>query len=167
MVTKTDTDKDALTISFTTELDAGPERVWELWADPRQLEKWWGPPGYPATFTRHDLSEGAEVRYFMTGPEGDKYHGWWEVLTVDGPHRIEFRDGFGDENGEPSDTMPKTVSSVTIESLDADADGTTTRMTILGTYESVEGLDHVLDMGVVEGMTMALNQIDDLLREDD
>jgi uncharacterized protein YndB with AHSA1/START domain len=164
MVTNSRTDEDALTLSFTTELDAGPERVWELWADPRQLEKWWGPPGYPATFTEHDLSQGAQVRYFMTGPEGEQYHGWWEVLAVDQPARIELRDGFGDQDGEPSDEMPANLTRVLIEA--GSGDGSPTRMTIEGTYSSAEEMQKVLEMGVVEGMTMALNQIDDLLRED-
>ena len=47
---------------------ASPERVWQLWADPRQLERWWGPPTYPATFTQHDLAPGGHVEYHMTGP---------------------------------------------------------------------------------------------------
>ena len=51
------------------EFAASPERVWEVWENPRQLERWWGPPTYPATFTRHDFVVGGESRYFMTGPE--------------------------------------------------------------------------------------------------
>jgi hypothetical protein len=29
---------------LVAEFDAPIERVWQLWADPRQLERWWGPP---------------------------------------------------------------------------------------------------------------------------
>src|SRR3712207_7455265 len=47
-------DLEALTLTAESEFDATPERVWQLWADPRQLERWWGPPGYPATFDKHD-----------------------------------------------------------------------------------------------------------------
>ena len=47
------TDLEALTLTFVTEHDAPVERVWLLWADPRQLERWWGPPGWPATVTEH------------------------------------------------------------------------------------------------------------------
>ena len=68
-VTAVRKDPDALTMTLTAEFDASPERVWELWADPRQLERWWGPPTYPATFTAHDLAPGSRVEYHMTGPE--------------------------------------------------------------------------------------------------
>ena len=42
-VTAVRKDLDALTLILTAEFEASPERVWDLWADPRQLERWWGP----------------------------------------------------------------------------------------------------------------------------
>ena len=51
-------------------------RVWQLWADPRLLERWWGPPGFPATFEHHDLTPGGTITYFMSGPDGgDRFDG--------------------------------------------------------------------------------------------
>ena len=68
----TDVRKDAATctLTVTSEWPAAVEKVWQLWADPRKLERWWGPPVYPATVTQHELQSGGTVRYFMTGPEG-------------------------------------------------------------------------------------------------
>jgi uncharacterized protein YndB with AHSA1/START domain len=77
-VTAVRKDPRTLTMTLEAEFDASPERVWQLWADPRQLERWWGPPTYPATFTRHDLAPGSRVEYYMTGPEGDQPHGDFE-----------------------------------------------------------------------------------------
>jgi hypothetical protein len=82
-VTAVTKDPQALTMTLTAELDASPDRVWQLWADPRQLERWWGPPTYPATFTKHDLAPGSHVAYHMTGPEGDQPHGYWEIVEAD------------------------------------------------------------------------------------
>ena len=31
---------EALSFTLTAEFDAGVERVWQLWEDPRQLERW-------------------------------------------------------------------------------------------------------------------------------
>ena len=64
-------DPTALTMKFVAEFDATLERVWQLWEDPRQLERWWGPPTYPATVTRYDFTPGGEVSYYMSGPYGD------------------------------------------------------------------------------------------------
>jgi len=81
-VTAVRKDPVALTMTLTAEFDASPARVWELWADPRQLERWWGPPTYPATFTAHDLAPGSHVEYHMTGPSGDQPHGYWDIVEA-------------------------------------------------------------------------------------
>src|SRR4029077_7005641 len=99
-------DPRALTMTIDAEFDASPERVWQLWADPRQLERWWGPPTYPATFTRHDLAPGSRVEYHMTGPEGDQPHGYWEVLETDAPYRLVVSDGFANADGTPDTDVP-------------------------------------------------------------
>jgi uncharacterized protein YndB with AHSA1/START domain len=44
-------DADARTLTITARFDAPIGRVWQVWSDPRQLERWWGPPMYPATVT--------------------------------------------------------------------------------------------------------------------
>ena len=67
-VTAVRKDPKRLTLTVEAEFDASVERIWQLWADPRKLERWWGPPTYPATFTKHDLTPGSRVEYHMTGP---------------------------------------------------------------------------------------------------
>lgn len=69
-VTRVDTDYDNLTLTVIADFDAPIDEVWELWSDPRKLERWWGPPGSPTTFDKHDLSPGGEVTYFHAGPKG-------------------------------------------------------------------------------------------------
>jgi uncharacterized protein YndB with AHSA1/START domain len=155
-VKSTQKDPKALTMTVTAELDAPVERSWQLWADPRQLERWWGPPGYPATFTDHDLTPGGRISYFMTSPEGDKYGGWWEVTSVKVPSRLEFRDGFADENGNPNADMPVTSSVVTL----TERKGGGTVMVIESRFPSLEAMEKLAEMGMEEGLTAALNQMD-------
>jgi uncharacterized protein YndB with AHSA1/START domain len=160
-VTAVQKNPDTLTMTITAEFDASPERVWQLWADPRQLERWWGPPTYPATFTQHDLTPGARVRYHMTGPEGDQPLGYWDVLEVDPPHSLVVRDGFADENGEPNDELPTGTMRVHIEPIDERR----TRMSLESIFPSAEAMEQVLAMGAEEGMKQALGQIDAILAE--
>jgi uncharacterized protein YndB with AHSA1/START domain len=54
-VTNVRRDTEAQTMTITAEFDAPVERVWKLWEDPRRLERWWGPPTWPATMVNHDL----------------------------------------------------------------------------------------------------------------
>src|SRR5450830_28125 len=85
-------DPEALTLTIIAELAAPPSRVWQVWADPRRLERWWGPPTWPATFVAHDFTVGGSAHYYMTGPGGEKAHGWWRFVTVEEPRVIEFED---------------------------------------------------------------------------
>jgi uncharacterized protein YndB with AHSA1/START domain len=162
-VTAVRKDADALTLTLTAEFDASPERVWQLWADPRQLERWWGPPSYPATFTAHDLRPGGRMDYHMTGPSGDQPHGYWEIVEAAPPIRIVINGGFADENGVPNADAPIIVGTVTISAIDAFR----TRMEIEEKFPSVEALEQMLAMGMEEGLTQAVGQIDALLAEAD
>jgi len=161
-VTAVHKDPDALTMTITAEFDATPERIWQLWANPRQLERWWGPPTYPATFTAHDLTPGGRVAYHMTGPGGDQPRGYWEVVEVEPPHRLVFRDGFADESGQPNPELPVTTARVTIEAI---GEGRT-RMSIASLFPSAQAMEQILAMGAEEGLTQAVDQIDAILAED-
>ena len=162
-VTAVQKDAQALTMTLTADFDATPERVWELWADPRQLERWWGPPTYPATFTKHDLTPGSHVVYFMTGPEGDTPHGYWDILEAEPPRYLAMHDGFANQDGTPSEEMPGPGrQEVHITPLD----GGRTRMEIVSYFPSPEVMEQLLAMGQEEGMTKAVGQIDAILAEE-
>ncbi len=157
-VTEVIKDEKSFTLTMVAEFAAPPERVWQVYADPRQMEKIWGPPEYPATVVDHELSPGGRVTYFMTSPEGEKYHGFWKVEAVDEPRSFEFEDFFADADFEPAEGMPASRNRYEFV---ASGRGTTARY--VSTYESQEGLQKVLDMGVEEGATEAIAQIDELL----
>lgn len=151
-------DVEGLALEFVTEFDAPLERVWQVWEDPRQLERWWGPPTYPATFEKYEFYPGGDVNYFMTGPEGDRHHGWWRITAVEPPHRLELEDGFANPDGTRNDELGVTRMVATLEAVNAG-----TRMTIRSRFESLEQLEQMSAMGMEEGMTLALGQIDALL----
>jgi uncharacterized protein YndB with AHSA1/START domain len=157
-VTSLDTDYDNLTTTLVADFDASIDEVWQLWADPRKLERWWGPPTYPSTFEKHDLSPGGEVTYYMTGPEGDRPRGWWRVTSVDPPTSLQFTDGFADEDGTPNEQMP--VIDVAMR-LSERAGGT--RMELRSTYASREELDKLVGMGMLDGLEQAVGQMDAIL----
>ena len=147
-------DAEARTMTITTELDAPAERVWGLWADPRQLERWWGPPTHPATVVEYDLTPGGSVSFFVTGPAGERRSGWWRVVDVDPPHRLEF------DLGDPD--IPTVRVRVSIDEHVADG----THMTIETTFPSDEAMDHLLSIGFDEGMSNAVRQLDDAIHAD-
>lgn len=161
-VTSVRKEPEKLTMTLEAEFDASPARVWQLWADPRQLERWWGPPTYPATVTAHDLRPGGRVEYHMTGPTGDQPRGYWQVLTVEEPNRLVFRDGFANDDGTPNNDLPTNDVEVRIVELG----GGRTRMSIASVFPDEAAMEQVLAMGMEQGLTEAVGQIDAILAEE-
>ena len=158
-VTAVRREPEALTLIVDAEFDASPERVWQLWADPRQLERWWGPPSYPATVTVHDLRRGGRVDYHLTGPDGYQPHGYWDVLEADPPHELVLRDGFADPDGTPNRDLPRNEARVRIEEIG----GGRSRMSIESHFPSTAAMEQMLAMGMAEGLSEAVGQIDAIL----
>jgi uncharacterized protein YndB with AHSA1/START domain len=158
-VTDVTHDLDTRTLVITAEFAAPIERIWQVYADPRQLEQVFGPPTYPATFVEHQLKPGGKAHYFMTSPEGERYYGLWNIVDVDEPRRFTFEDAFAaDDSFTPIADMPVSQCVYAFEST-----ATGTRAVFTSTYDSAEALQKVLEMGVVEGASSAINQIDTLL----
>jgi len=153
-------DAEALTMTFVAEFDANVDRVWQLWKDPRQLERWWGPPTYPATFEEHDFRVGGRSAHYMTGPDCEKPRGWWQIAAIEEPTRFEFDDGFADDDGNPVDAMGIVRGVVTLDEV-----GGRTRMTSLSSFESAEQLQQITEMGMEEGMREAMGQMDAILTD--
>lgn len=157
-VTDVQPDLDNLTLTITADFAAPVERIWQVYADPRQLEKVWGPPTYPATVVDHDLRPGGRMTYFMTGPEGDKHAGYWAITSVDEQSGFAFDDGFAHLDFTPNVDLPVSQNVYRFTAHDGG-----TRATYVSTFATAEALQQVLDMGVVEGASGAIGQIDALI----
>ena len=158
-VVAVDLDPVALKLTIVSEFDAAAERVWQVWADPRQLERWWGPPTFSATVVDHDLTPGGRVTYYMTEPDGEKYHGWWRVIAVNPPHSLMFEDGFADDSGRPNDDLPTTSIEVRFTAVTA----AKTTMMITSRFASIADLEQIVALGQDEGIALAVRQIDAIL----
>lgn len=159
-ITTVDSNADALTLTVIGEYAVPVERLWDAFADPRQLEKFWGPETWPATFTRHDMAAGGRSEYYMTGPDGSRARGWWRFLAVDPVRRIELEDGFAHEDGRPNDAMPTMRMVFHFEPTPAGS-----RFRSVTTFPSVEAMEQLAQMGMVEGLRSALGQLDDVLAD--
>jgi uncharacterized protein YndB with AHSA1/START domain len=152
---------EALTLVLVAEFAAPVERVWQLWADPRRLERWWGPPSHPSTVEEHDLSPGGSVTYFMTGPEGETSRGWWRVTVVDAPRSLEFTDGFADASGVPNPAMPTTEARVRLAGQDG-----VTRMELRFRFDSAKRMKQLEEWGAFEVFPQSVAQMDAVLADD-
>ena len=156
-----DKDLDSLSLTLVAEFDAPIERVWQLWADPRQLERWWGPPTHPSTVEKHDLAADGEVTYFMTGPGGEQSRGWWRVTAVDPPRSLEFTDGWARQDGTPNAEMPTTAVRVRLTEKDGGI-----QMELHFVFESSEHMEQLERGGAFEVFPQSVAQMDAVLAAD-
>jgi uncharacterized protein YndB with AHSA1/START domain len=159
-VRSVDKNAETKTMVITAEFAATIDNVWQLWADPRLLERWWGPPDSPATFEQHDLRPGGTITYFVGGSDaGERFDGTWNVIEVEPPTRLVIEDAVVDDNGSPTDGNSMTRLEIDIE----DAGGTT-RMILTTHFDSAEGME-LEAAGFAEGMTACMSRIEALLAD--
>jgi len=156
-VTSVEKDLASLTLTITADLEATVERAWQLWADARQFERWWGPPGYPVTVVDHDLRAGGRITFFMTGTEGERHDSSWEVVAADPPHRLELRDADVDGDGRPNDGNAITAMVVTFDERDSGG----AVMAVCTHFDSLAGMEE--HAGFEEGMRGVFAQIEAVL----
>ena len=159
-ITSVSKDPAALTMTVVAEFPVPVQRLWDAYCDPRQLELFWGPPTYPARFTRHDMYPGGRSEYVMTGPEGDESRGYWEFLDVAPLESFEVRDGFANPDGAANTEMPSMRMVFRFTETDTGSQVSTTTW-----FNSVEDLDQLIAMGMEQGMREAMGQMDAVLAD--
>lgn len=159
-ITSVTSDPSTLTLTVVGDYPVPVERLWDAWADPRQIERFWGPPEWPATFTRHDMAVGGESHYVMTGPEGERAAGYWRYEAVERYQRIEVVDGFTRDDGSPNDDMP----TIRVR-FDFESTGDGSRFVAVSSFADVASMEQLVAMGMMEGMQAAMGQMDAVLAD--
>ena len=148
-------DAASLTLTVVGDYPVPQKRLWDAFADPRQLERFWGPPAWPATFTRHDFKVGGRAEYFLAEPEGKKWSGSWKFTAVNPISSFEAQDG---EDNAEDENMPSSMKFA------FEATPTGSRMTCVTRFPSVEAMEQVAT-GMEEGLRAAMPQLDAVLAE--
>lgn len=157
-VTSVVKDTDELSLTVHAEFPVKVSRLWDAYLDARQLEKFWGPVECPATFTRHDATVGGRSNYHMTSPEGEEFHGYWLWNEVVEHKFFEVSDGFAHADGTPNTDLPLNRMVFT---FDPTSEGS--KLTISAVFDSVEELEQVVAMGMIDGTRSAMSQIEQVL----
>jgi uncharacterized protein YndB with AHSA1/START domain len=157
-ITSITSDPDLLTLTAVGDYPVSVERLWEAYSDPRQLERFWGPETWPAKFTHHEFTVGGQAHYTMTGPDCTQSSGWWKFLTIEKPRLIEIEDGFGAADGTPNVAMPTMRMTFAFEPTE-----TGVRLTSVTRFASLESMEAMVKMGMIEGVRSAMGQLDSVL----
>lgn len=133
---------DAPTLIVRRVLDAPRERVFEAFADPQQVDQWFGPDGFRNTTHGHDFRPGGAWRHTMHGPDGTEYPNRSVFVEIAPPERIVWDQGWDRDGFEP---MHRT--SITLR---AQRDKTEVELRMV--FPTVAQRDQaVRDVGAVEG----------------
>lgn len=162
-VTK-DLEKHELTIERV--FDAPRERVWSAYTDADKLVKWWGPRGWETTIKSFEFRPEGVWHYCMKcvdENQGEFYgqESWGKAVYhhIDEPNSFTYTDYFSDAEGAINNELPAT--EVTMHFIEEDGK---TKLVCKSTYTSTEGLQQVLDMGMVEGLTQTLDRLEEFVK---
>src|SRR5215212_3412931 len=97
--------------------------VFDAYANPKKIVRWWGPSGFALTTESIDLQEGGHWRFVLTGPDGTEYENHSVFLRIEPPHLFVV----------DHLSSPKYRGAVTFEDI-----GDQTRVTMYGIFENAQ-----------------------------
>jgi uncharacterized protein YndB with AHSA1/START domain len=159
-MTKTIFEKDIANKSMHIErsFDAPLPAVWKSWTDSSLLDLWWAPKPYRAVTKTMNFKNEGEWIYYMLGPEGDKTYCKASYSNIIPMKSYEAVDAFCDENGVATEAFPNMHWTVFFHDK-----GDTTLVTVDISYDSVESMEKIIEMGFQEGFSMAHDNLDEVL----
>ena len=154
-------DKESNKIQVIREFAAPVSRVWKAWTQQELLDQWWAPKPWTAQTKEMDFREGGKWIYAMVSPEGEKHWARTDFQSVKTLVSFTGLDAFVDEKGNKNTGLPESTWKVEFD----ESSITTTLISVEIEYDSSEDLEKILEMGFIEGFSAALQNLDELLKE--
>ncbi|QGQ44043.1 SRPBCC family protein [Metabacillus sediminilitoris] len=148
-------------------IDAPRDLVFKAFSVSKNLESWWGPKGWQTENYKFEFEPNGVWHYCMRcndRSQGDFYgqESWGKAVyhEIIVPEKIVYTDTFSDKEGNAVDGMPEIL--VTIMFVEYEGK---TKLVTRSQFISIDTLQQVMDMGVVEGFASQLESLDDYLKE--
>ena len=164
-MTATSTQYKDTDIVITREFIAPRQLVWDVWTQPKHIEKWFGPKGFDTRVEKMDFKVGGRAIYVMVGPDGTEYpaSGTYKeivpiekIVTTD-----EFGDGFDEIEAMKDVDLPQgMVTTYLFDDL-----GERTKLTLITSHPTVEDKQKHEAMGVVDGWNSSLDKAEEYFAE--
>lgn len=140
--------------------DAPRELVFEMYSKCEHIKHWWGPGDWPVTYCNMDFRVNGNWYYCMSGPDGQESWGKGIYQEIVRPEKLVWQDYFTDKDGNVNEKMPGMLHIVELTHENGK-----TIMKSHTHFSNPEQMKQILDMGVVEGMTMVFDQLEAYLVE--
>ena len=128
-------------IVLTRVIDAPRSLVYSAWADPHQIQEWYGPEGMAIETREIHLSPGGVWRFDMVAPDGTRYDNRMVFLAMDAPALIEVEYGSDREDDPHKFRM--------LVAFDEQSDGKTV-LTLRQMHPTRERREWAIGFGAVE-----------------
>ena len=152
-------DKETNSISVRREFEAELALVWKAWTKAELIDQWWAPEGWECKTKSMEFKEGGLRHYLMRGPMGEEHWGINTYLTIELHKSFSGKDCFTDENAKVIEDYPN--SDYTIAFFDIEDKTLIEHHTA---YPNLEQLEASLQYGFEDGMRMAFEGLDNILR---
>lgn len=151
-------DKEKNTITIKREFAASRQLVWDCYTKSELLERWFAPNPLTTKTKSMRFEEGGHWHYVMLAPEGNEYWGRMEYLSIHPIDAYTCLDAFCDESGTINPQLPRAKWEVTLTEV-----SNHTLVQTIVSYDSLEALETVIQMGMQDGITLTLEHLDELL----
>lgn len=146
------------TLTVTRTFDAHADLVWRAWTEAALLDQWWAPSPWKSKTKEMAFKEGGIRLYAMCGPNGEEHWGLTTYKTINKPSGFSGEDAFCDSSGIIMEQFPV----ARFRNIFQENPNSTT-VTIVTQYASEDHLKQVIQMGMKEGLSMAFENLDELL----
>jgi uncharacterized protein YndB with AHSA1/START domain len=151
-------DRAALTFTMERVFAAPRERVFAALSTCEALTQWFAPLPWTLSACRLDFRVGGTWHYCMRGPDGTEAWGIEVFEEIVVPERIVAIDSFADAAGTVNTDLPSQRFRYELFEVEGG-----TRLVNTATYQRIEDLQTVLDMGMEQGATIAWDQLEQML----
>lgn len=151
-------DKEKNTITVKREFAGDRQLVWDCHTKSELLDRWFAPKPFTARTKSMSFKEGGSWIYAMVDPEGQEFWARMDYTKINPIDDYSLLDGFCNEKGELNPELPRATWVATFKSLNQH-----TLVQTVVTYNSLADLETVINMGMKEGLTMTLENLDELL----
>lgn len=146
------------TITIKREFAAELPLVWDAFTKSDILDQWWAPKPWKARTKSMDFREGGHWHYAMVGPQGEEHWALVQYRTIQVQKKFTGLDAFADAEGNVNSNLPQSQWEVTF----ADK-GQETLVEYNIAFDDLAQLEKTLQMGFKEGLTIAMQGLDELL----
>jgi uncharacterized protein YndB with AHSA1/START domain len=149
-------DKTTKTATIVREFAAELPLVWDAYTKQEILDQWWAPKPWASKTKIMNFEVGGRRFYAMVSPEGHERWSIQKYTSITPKTNFKILNAFADENENPE--LPGSEWDLTFSEQNG-----TTKVSVSIYNESLERLEKMIEMGFVEGFSMTMNYLEELL----